>query len=43
MGWAEMHTANVPRTERFGRWRDLLMQNLAPTHVASEHREDFQG
>ncbi|GAA2296250.1 helix-turn-helix domain-containing protein [Streptomyces violaceusniger] len=43
MGWAEMHTANVPKAERFGWWLDLLMQDLAPTHIASEHRDDFQG
>ncbi|MCP9211140.1 helix-turn-helix domain-containing protein [Streptomyces sp. NEAU-Y11] len=43
MGWAELHTASVPKAERFGWWLDLLMQDLAPTHIASEHRDDFQG
>jgi AraC-like DNA-binding protein len=42
MGWVEMHTTNVPKAERFGWWRDLLMQDLAPAHIASEHRDDFR-
>lgn len=43
MGWSEMHTAAVPKSERFGWWRDLLMQDLPSAHIASEHYEDFQG
>jgi AraC-like DNA-binding protein len=42
MGWAQMHTADVPKAERFGWWRDLLLQDLAPTHLASAHRDDFR-
>jgi len=42
MGWGEMHTAGVPKAERFGWWRDRLMQDLAPTHIASEHADDFR-
>ncbi|MDF3292701.1 helix-turn-helix domain-containing protein [Streptomyces silvisoli] len=41
MGWAELQTTDVPKAERFGWWRDLLMQDLAPAHIASEHRDDF--
>lgn len=43
MGWPEMHTATVPKAERFGWWRDLLMQDLPSAHIVSEHYEDFQG
>ncbi|TWG00597.1 AraC-like protein [Kitasatospora viridis] len=42
MGWAELQTTDVPKAERFDRWLDLLSQDLAPTHIASEHRGDFR-
>ncbi len=42
MGWAQMHTTDVPKAERFGWWRDLLLKDLAPTHIESPHREDFR-
>ncbi|MHA4818225.1 helix-turn-helix domain-containing protein [Streptomyces aculeolatus] len=43
MGWPEMHSADVPQAERFGWWRDLLMQDLPSAHIVSDHYDDFQG
>lgn len=42
MGWVEMRTTDVPKAERFAWWRDLLMRDLAPTHIVSEHHRDFR-
>lgn len=42
MGWAELRSMDVPRAERFGWFCDQLMQELAPTHIVSGHRDDFR-
>ncbi|MEZ0027698.1 AraC-like DNA-binding protein [Kitasatospora sp. MAP12-15] len=42
MDRVELRTADVPQGERFEWWCELVDQDLAPTHIVSEHRGDFQ-
>ncbi|MFJ9847669.1 helix-turn-helix domain-containing protein [Kitasatospora sp. NPDC101155] len=42
MGGFVLRTTDVPKGERFDWWVDLVTRDLAPTHITTEHRDDFR-